>query len=42
MIFDICDHFDLDKSLDCGQCFRWIKKSNYWSGVVNGYLSNVY
>lgn len=42
MIFDIHDHFDLDKSLDCGQCFRWIKKSNCWSGVVNGYLSNVY
>lgn len=42
MIFKICDHFDLDKTLDCGQCFRWVKKSNYWSGVVNGYLSNVY
>ena len=30
------DRFDLDKTLDCGQCFRWNKVGDSWSGVVNG------
>lgn len=33
--------FDLDKTLDCGQCFRWSKTGNSWSGVVNGYQAKV-
>ena len=36
MVFSIkVSKFDLDKSLSCGQCFRWFKKSDYWTGVVN-------
>ena len=30
------DRFDLDKTLDCGQCFRWNKVGDGWHGVVNG------
>ena len=33
--------FDLDKTLDCGQCFRWYKKLDSWFGVVNGYIAKV-
>ncbi len=33
--------FDLDKTLDCGQCFRWYKKSDTWFGVVSGNLTKV-
>ena len=28
--------FDLDKTLNCGQTFRWHKKNNEWLGVANG------
>ena len=27
---------DLDKTLDCGQCFRWFKKDRIWNGIVDG------
>lgn len=27
---------DLDKTLNCGQTFRWYKKNNQWLGVANG------
>ena len=30
-----CGDFNLDKTLDCGQCFRWNKIGNFWSGVVS-------
>jgi len=30
------DHFNLDFTLDCGQVFRWVKKENWWVGVVEG------
>ena len=26
--------FDLDKTLDCGQVFRWNKNGNTWTGVI--------
>lgn len=41
MIFNlkVSKSFDLDKTLDCGQCFRWYKNSNIWYGVVSGYLA---
>ena len=34
-------YFDLDRTLNCGQCFRWYKKSDYWLGTVKGHLAMV-
>lgn len=28
-------NFDLDKTLICGQCFRWEKSENKWTGFLN-------
>ncbi|KUG19280.1 MAG: 8-oxoguanine DNA glycosylase [Methanomicrobiaceae archaeon] len=28
--------FDLDRTLDCGQAFRWVKADGWWQGVVGG------
>lgn len=33
--------FDLDKTLDCGQVFRWEKEGDEWRGIVNGSLVSV-
>lgn len=42
MILNIeCKNIDLDKTLDCGQCFRWIKKSDNWVGTVKGHWISV-
>ena len=43
MIFNlkVSKSFDLDKTLDCGQCFRWYKKSDSWIGVVLGHIAKV-
>ena len=40
MIFNlkVSKSFDLDKTLDCGQCFRWYKKSDSWIGIVLGHM----
>lgn len=27
-------HLDLNKTLDCGQCFRWKRKAEAWHGIV--------
>lgn len=38
MIYIECrNYLDLDKTLSCGQCFRWYKKLDKWLGVVNGH-----
>ena len=29
---------DLDKTLDCGETFRWVKIGTYWFGIVAGQL----
>jgi len=26
-------NFDSDTIFDCGQCFRWVKKDDYWHGI---------
>ena len=31
----ITTNFDLDKTLGCGQCFRWNKSENIWTGFLN-------
>lgn len=43
MIFDlkVSGGFDLDKTLNCGQCFRWYKDSDFWIGVVGGHKAKV-
>ena len=33
--------FDLDKTLSCGQCFRWFKKSDCWVGVVGNCFASI-
>jgi len=35
-----CGNFNLDKTLNCGQCFRWYKVGDVWNGVVSGYAIN--
>lgn len=30
------DPFDLDKTLSCGQVFRWRHEGDWWTGVVHG------
>ena len=38
MIYIECySRLDLNKTLDCGQCFRWYKKHDRWVGAVNGH-----
>lgn len=32
------DELDLDKTLNCGQAFRWYKENNNWIGVVNNQI----
>ncbi len=34
-------YLSLDKTFECGQCFRWSKVGNVWSGVVRGSLAFV-
>lgn len=42
MIFSIkVSKFDLDKSLSCGQCFRWFKKLDHWTGIVDKFPVSV-
>lgn len=37
-----CKLFDLDRSLSCGQVFRWqLEEDNWWYGVVNDHLIKV-
>ncbi|MDR1240682.1 MAG: DNA-3-methyladenine glycosylase 2 family protein [Oscillospiraceae bacterium] len=36
MIVNIFEKFDLGKTLDCGQCFRWEFNETCWQGVVFG------
>ena len=31
------EDFNLDRTLSCGQCFRWYKIGNIWCSVVSGY-----
>lgn len=30
------ENYDLEKTLDCGQAFRWLRSGDGWRGVVNG------
>lgn len=32
--YDINSNIDLDKTFNCGQCFRWNKLGDFWVGVV--------
>jgi N-glycosylase/DNA lyase len=41
-ISDIQANFDLLKTLDCGQCFRWKQENGKWAGVVSGNEINLY
>lgn len=34
-------YLNLDKTFECGQCFRWSKNGDTWSGVVAGSLASV-
>jgi N-glycosylase/DNA lyase len=33
---------DLDRTLSCGQVFRWRKEGETWSGIVNGEIVNAW
>jgi N-glycosylase/DNA lyase len=32
----ILEPFDLDKTLSCGQVFRWTKVGEWWEGIIDG------